>query len=92
LLSLFPSHEQLESDVKSRNIRQGSEGGVNFLLQIESWEWGLTQSLQLKGKPKSPSLLVLLSSQTPHGAASSVLEEQSNICRQGSHVLATVLR
>ena len=34
----------------------GREGGVNFLLQIESWEQRLMQLLQLKGKPKSPSL------------------------------------
>lgn len=45
-----------------------------------------------EGKAKNPQpLLVLLSSQNPHGAASSVLEEQSNICRWGSHVLVTIL-
>lgn len=46
-----------------------------------------------EGKAKIPQpLLVLLSSQTPHEAASSVLEKQSNICRWGSHVLVTILR
>lgn len=47
--ALFPSHEQMGSDANSRNIRQGRERGVNFLLQTEL---GL---MQLKGKTKSPN-------------------------------------
>lgn len=48
--------------------------------------------IQLKGKSKSPSLfLVLLSSQTLQGAASFVLEGQSNICRWVSLALVTIL-
>lgn len=45
-----------------------------------------------EGKAKIPQpLLVLLSSQTLHGAASFVLEGQSNICRRVSLALVTIL-
>lgn len=45
-----------------------------------------------EGKVKIPQpLLVLLKSQTLHGAASFVLEEQSNICRWVSLALVTIL-
>lgn len=46
-----------------------------------------------EGKAKIlQSLLVLLSSQTIHGAASFVLEGQSNICRQVSLAYVTILQ
>lgn len=49
--------------------------------------------IQLKEKSKSPSLFsVLLSSQTLQGAASFVLEGQSNICRRVSLALVTILQ
>lgn len=90
-LFLFPSHKQLGSNVKSRNIRQGR--GCHLSSANRELGAGSDAVTAAEEKGKIPQLvLVLLSSQTPRGVASSVLEKLSNTCGWGSCALVTILR